>query len=267
MSTPIINTVSVKTDNEIEQMSNRNLKAYAKLLTDSYRSLTEHLFHPENGIIPKLQEQLAFSKRANERLQQQLNRVERTTLRNSQYARRESLELHGVPHNFNDDLEGKVVNLINDIAPAIKVKPEDFQAIHRLKNEDNVIVKFISRKKKHGAIIKRSALTNDELKTKHNIHGDIYLNESMCHEVKHLFYLCKRLKSIKKIEYYTFFNGNLKVKTKKDGDFHFIEHVTDLCLVTGMDREKIEDLEEKRERKKRVRFTDVTEAVQIDETA
>ena len=67
-------------------------------------------------------------------------------------------------------------------------------------------------------------------------------------------------------EYYTFFNGNLKVKTEKDGDFHFIEHVSDLCQVTGMDREKIEDLEEKRERKKRVHFNNVTETVQIDGT-
>ena len=48
------------------------------------------------------------------------------------------------------------------------------------------------------------------------------------------------------------FNGNLKVKTEKDGDFHYIEHISDLCEITGMKREAIEDLEEKRERK--VRF-------------
>ena len=134
----------------------------------------------------------------------QLGRVERTALRNSQYARRESLELHGVPSNFNDDLEGKVINLLNAIAPDENIKPEDVQAVHRLQNKKNVIIKFISRKKKHNIICKRGELKSADLKEEHNIDGDIYLNESMCQEVKHLFYLCKRLKAIKKVSYYTF---------------------------------------------------------------
>ena len=253
----MFNTVSVRSDHEIEQMSSRNLKAYAKDLTDSYRSLTECLFHPENGVIPKLQEQLAFAQRANERLLEQLSRVERSSLRNSQYARRESLELHGVPKSWKDkDLEGKVIALVNDIAPEVNVKSEDVQAVHRLKNKKNVIIKFISRKKKHGAICRRGELAKDSVKKAHDIDGDIYLNESMCHQVKQLFYLCKRLKAVNKLSYYCFFNGNLKVKTEKDGDFHFVEHIMDLSKITGMKREDIEDLEEKREpmHKKRVHF-------------
>ena len=54
------------------------------------------------------------------------------------------------------------------------------------------------------------------------------------------------LKKAHKISYYTFFNGNLKVK-KEDGDFHYIEHVADLSELIGMDREKIEHLCDRKE--------------------
>ena len=233
----------------------RKLKDYAKSMTASYRGLFDCLFDKETGVVTKLQEQLALSQEANERLLAQLDRVERTALRNSQYARRESLELHGVPVSFNDDLEGKVLSLINAIAPAAKVKSKDVQAVHRLQNKDNVIIKFISRKKKHNAIIKRSQLKRDDIKKEHDITGDIYLNESMCPEVKHLFYLCKRLKAVNKLSYYTFFNGKLKIKIQNDSEFLHIEHIGDLSNFTGMTRDDIEDLEEKRIMK-RVQFQD-----------
>ena len=63
MQSPPINGPAVKSDKEIEHMSNRTLKNYAKEMSASYQSLVDHLFHPENGVLAKLQEQLAFSQR------------------------------------------------------------------------------------------------------------------------------------------------------------------------------------------------------------
>ena len=79
-------------------------------MNSSHQTLFDKLFDEENGIVPKLQEQLEFSQKANERLLKQLCSVERTALRNAQYARRESLEFHGVPKSYDDNLEGKVID-------------------------------------------------------------------------------------------------------------------------------------------------------------
>ena len=117
---------------------------------------------------------------------------------------------------------------MNEIAPAANVTADDFQAVHRLKKKDNVIIKFVSRRKKHQVIIKKGKLKEQSVKDNHNIEGSIYLNESMCNEVKKLFYLCKKLKGAGKLEFYTFFNGSIRVKTEKEGNSHMIGHISDL---------------------------------------
>ena len=147
-----------------------------------------------------------------------------------------------VPSSFDSNLEGKVLDLLNDIAPDANVQPQDVQAIHRLKKRKNVIVKFKCRKQKYNCIRKRAELEKTTVKEKHGIDNDIYLNESMCDEVKRLFFLCKKLKGVSKLNYYTFFNGNLKVKETAESDYIYIEHITDLCRLTKLDREAIEDL-------------------------
>ena len=168
------------------------------------------------GIIAKLQQQLLESQKvnqsiqkANESLLRHLTVVERTSISNAQYARRESLELHGVPAAFDEGsgLEAKVINLMNDIAPEAHIVPADVQAIHRLKKRDNVIIKFVSRKKKQHVITKRASLRETAIKRKHGIIANdtdramIYLNESMCTPVKKLFYLCKLLKKKGNLHY------------------------------------------------------------------
>ena len=128
------------------------------------------------------------------------------------------------------------------MAPDAKIEPSHLQAVHRLKKPANVIIKFISRKQKHDCIIKRGRLADEKLKEAHDIDNNIYLNESMCFEVKHLFYLCKQLKIRKKIDYYCFFNGNLKIKKEQNSDFTIIEHISDLAVLLDMEREEIEVL-------------------------
>ena len=81
------------------------------------------------------------------------------------------------------------------------------------------------------------------VKRKHGIQGNIFLNESMCFEIKRLFYLCKKMKEKGELVYYSFFNGNLKVKKIENDQFWRIGHVTDLVNISGMTLEEIESLE------------------------
>ena len=106
---------ALKSDAEINKLKLDDCRTYAKNVTKSFNSFYSHLFDPVDGIIPQLQSQLLVSQRINETLLQQLHTVERNSISNSQYARRETLELHGVPAAFDNGpgLEANVVSLIN----------------------------------------------------------------------------------------------------------------------------------------------------------
>ena len=235
----------LKSDAEINKLKLDEAKAYAKTVTKSLHSFYQHLFDPANGVIVKLQSQLAVSQKINETLMRQLTDVERSSINNSQYARCETLELHGVPESFDNGsgLEANVISLLNEIAPDAAVKEEDLQAVHRLKKRQNVILKFISRKKRHAVIIHKGKLKDESIKVKHHIRGKIFLHESMCYELKHLYYLCGKLKHDQnKLAHYNFFNGSIRVKTEEDGNRHIISHISDLVKLTGMSRSAIENL-------------------------
>jgi hypothetical protein len=133
---------------------------------------------------------------------------------------------------------------MNAIAPEAKIVPADVHAIHRLKKRENVIIKFVSRKKKQQVITKRARLRETPIRNKFGIVNErkIFLNESMCFPVKSLFFYCRMLKQRGKLHYYTFFNGNLKVQMEDGGDKVTIGHVLDLVNLTGLSRTEIEEL-------------------------
>ena len=81
------------------------------------------------------------------------------------------------------------------------------------------------------------------VKRAHGIQGNVFLNESMCFEMKRLFFLCKKLKEKGKLVFYSFFNGNLKVKKGENDQFRYIGHVKDLVDLSGLSLEEIECLE------------------------
>jgi len=251
MSTYAEAVARLKSDAEIGKLSAADARLYAKELTLNFQTLLQDLFKPETGIIAQLQKQLADSQRINESLVRQLTTVERASISNAQYARRETLEFHGVPEAFDEGagLESKVIALMNEIAPDAHIVPDDVQAIHRLKKRQHVIVKFVSRRKKQEVITKRAKLREPQIRKKFGIiqndhdRNMIYLNESMCFPVKRLFYLCKLLKKKGNISYYTFFNGNLKVQKEEGGEKVIVGHILDLVKLTGLSRNDIEGLQ------------------------
>ena len=147
-----------------------------------------------------------------------------------------------MPESFDSGpgLEANVISLLGDIAPEAAVTSADLHAVHRLKKKDRVILKFVTRKKKHAVIVKRAKLKEPATREKH--HGNMVLYESMCYQVRHLYYLCSKLKAMNKLSYYSFFNGSLRVKLEEDGASHVIGHIDDLGKITNMARDEIEKL-------------------------
>ena len=98
----------------------------------------------------KLESDLEISRNVNNKLVDQVTRLERKCLENEQYSRRECIEISGIPQSIEQiDLERTVLNVFDKIdAP---VDPQNIEACHRLKSDDNgrsnkVIVKFNNRK-------------------------------------------------------------------------------------------------------------------------
>ena len=282
-------SLGIKTKTELNKMNKPELVQYASSLGDTFLTLKDKLLNAETGIVPTLQRQvemlnsqLKVSQKINQELIKQLGFVERTSIENAQYARRESLELHGIPDSFGngETLESNIIKLINDLfaggegeteatnneigsettaaseavsgaddstyAAAVKSFPKltknDFHVIHRLYKKDRVIMKFTNRRIAHAVLAKKNELKKNELKKKHKIHNSVYLNESMCHQIKHLFFLCRKLKLAGKIAYYSFYNGALKIKRTEDGQKKNIAHISDISRVTNLSKAEIEKI-------------------------
>ena len=84
-------------------------------------------------------------KNVNQKLLNQLIETEQQCLANAQYSRRECLEVVGIPTSVpNDSLEANISKVFDKLG--VHVKGKDIQAFHRLKDNDRVIIKFITGK-------------------------------------------------------------------------------------------------------------------------
>ena len=106
--------------------------------------------------------------------------LERSSLDNAEYLRRQMIEISPVPLEVsNGELEGLVCKVLS--LTGNKVSPDDIEVCNRLKKKENVIIKFKSRKLKHKIINNRKIMKNkskelNELKFANNL----YFSESMC---------------------------------------------------------------------------------------
>ena len=116
---------AVKSKSALSSMNKNLLINYAVELGSTLTDLHSALLHPQSGLVPTLQRQnevlhsqLQVTQKINESLLEHLWKVERTATENAQYARRETLELHGIPESFGNGqtLENKVIGLLKDLS-------------------------------------------------------------------------------------------------------------------------------------------------------
>ena len=145
--------------------------------------------------------------------------LECNAVTNSQYSRRETIELNPVPA----DITGKALSLTG-----VNV-PNGLHACHQMKRTDRVIVKFKCRKQKNSVIYKRKNLGNkSQTFSKLKFSGRLFVSESMSHENQQLTHKCQQLKSAWKIHPTWFFNNVVNLKLTEHGRIYKIFHVTDI---------------------------------------
>ena len=132
--------------------------------------------------------ELAVSKNCNRLVSERIIQLERNAVNNSQYHRRESIEINPVHASIsNEELEDNVCKALS--LTDHEVIPDDLQACHRLKKEEIVTVKLKSRKKKRNILIDRKNLRNkSENLSQLKFAGKLFISESMCNENHQLAY-------------------------------------------------------------------------------
>ena len=154
--------------------------------------------------------------------------MERNAVTDSQYSRRETIELNPAPAEIHEDvLEESICKALS--LTGVNVVPEDLRACHRMKRSDRVIVKFRCRKQKQSLIYKRKNLgTKSQELTNLKFSGRLFVRERMSNENQQLAYKCRHLKNARKIHSTWFFNNAVNIKLTEHGRIHKIFHVTDI---------------------------------------
>ena len=225
---------------DIEKMKRPELQAYAINLSTAYSNLYDTLFNPNNGVIPRLESQLAIANNTNQILLKKLIDVERISYSNAQYSRKESIELSGFdPSIPNEEIEGKVVNLLNFLkddqeSPYSK---DDIQACHKVKNPKNVICKFVKRRRMRQVVNNRKKVKGKDLKN-YGIPGKLFINESLSPAYKQIDWKCRQLKKGGYIKQSWFFNGKYKVELL-NGNIEVVGHSVDIEKLMSMTEDEI----------------------------
>ena len=176
----------------------------------------------------KVYSELQQCKSCNSHLLTRIVQLERNAVTNSQYSRRETIELKPVPAEIHHDvLEDSICKALS--LTGVNAVPEDLQASHRMKRSDRVIVKFKCCKQKQSLIYKRKNLgTKSQELTNLKFSGRLFVSESVSHENQKLAFKCRQLKSARKMHSTWFFNSVINIKLTEHERIHKIFHVTDI---------------------------------------
>ena len=126
--------------------------------------------------------ELQQCKKFNSHLLTRIIQLERNAVTNSQYSRRETIELNPVPADITEDvLEENICKALS--LTGVNVVPNDLHACYQMKRSDRVIVKFKCPKQKNYVMCKRKNLGNKSQELSDlKFSGRPFVSESMSHE-------------------------------------------------------------------------------------
>ena len=139
----------------IQELTNIN----SSFVNDINAKLTDlsDRFNEFTSNYDRVYSELQQCKSYNSHLLTRIIQLERNAVTNSQYIRRETIELNPVPAETHQDvLEDNICKAMS--LTGVNVVPEDLQSCHRMKRSDRVIAKFKCRKQKQSLIYKRKNL-------------------------------------------------------------------------------------------------------------
>ena len=200
------------------------LKAEATLgsqITDLPKEIKDTLTY-----LKKLEADIALVKTVNDRLVERFTKTERQCWENTQYSRRDTLEIVGIPNSVgNSVLEETVRGVFKKIG--VEIDERDVQACHHLKGKERTIVKFINRKDCLKILrVKKDLNSLDGVGLSENT--EIFIDESLCPYCRDIWNKCKKLRAIQKIHQFYTISGLIRVKLEETGPSRIITHMVDL---------------------------------------
>ena len=179
--------------------------------------------------------ELRISKTCNSLLRKRSIDLERSSLDNAKYLRRERTEISPVPLEVSiNEFEGLVCKALS--LAGNEVYPYDLEACHRLKKKENAIIKFKSRKLKYKVINNRKRMKNKSKELNElNFSNNLYISESMCAGNHGLFFECRKLKKARNIFNIWFFHNAINVQLNQSGEIHKVFHTEDLAALLKVD--------------------------------
>ena len=176
---------------------------------------------------------LSISRCCNDLLLEHITQLEHNNLNNTQYHRRETLEINPVPSDIVDDVLEQFVYPELSLT-GISVEPNDLQACHHMRKKDCIILKFKSRKEQHHVLLNQKPLQNKSLDPMQlKFSGNLFVDGSMCLENHQLTYKCCQLKSARKIHSTWFYNSTLHINIVENVPIYKILQPTDIEKVFG----------------------------------
>ena len=161
-------------------------------------------------------------------LRERVTSLERQCWSNSQYSRRECLELTGIPETSdNNTLESTVLKIFEKLE--VHVDPTNVKDCHWISSKNGpkrVIVK-VSKRKDASKIRSSKRKLKDMDLTSIGINNPVYINDSLCTYYKMLWRKCKSLRMNKLIHSFWVTNGSIRLRTVENGRTNVITHLSD----------------------------------------
>ena len=134
----------------------------------------------------KVYSELQQCKSFNSHLRTKTIQLKCNAVTNSQYSRREIIELNPVPAEIHGDVSEESICKALSLT-GVNVVPDDLYACHRMKRSGRVTGKFKCRKQKQPLIYKRKNLgTKSQELTNLKFSGRLFVSESISHENQQL---------------------------------------------------------------------------------
>ena len=152
-----------------------------------------------------LESQLLITKNVNSLLQERVIDLERQCWANAQYSRRECLEVSGIPNTIKqDELENKVLTIFKKVG--CDIKNENIEACHRVRRQNNVIIKFSKRKDCQQVYSVKKDLGKLDMKEVDLPEGtQVYINQSLCLYYKSLWSKKQKITYLRKNTQFFYF--------------------------------------------------------------
>ena len=141
----------------------------------------------------KVEVDLAITRNINSKLRERVVSLERQCWSNSQYSRRECLEISGFPESLkNEDLEETVLTVFEDLN--VVVYPSNVEDCHWVasRTSNKVIIKLSRRKDANKMRRVKKNLKNLNVSSL-IIKNPVFINDSLCSYYKMLWSKCKKL--------------------------------------------------------------------------